>query len=135
MQIRGYASRFHEVDDGGDCVHRGAFLRSLVQRPTQDIKMLWQHDPSRPIGRWISIREDSQGLFVQGEILDAVAQGREAAHLIAAGVLNGLSIGFKARKARRDPRTGCRDVLAVDLWEVSLVTFPLLRSARLDSLS
>ncbi|MDD7909146.1 HK97 family phage prohead protease [Pseudovibrio exalbescens] len=132
MQIEGYASRFAEADDGGDIIQRGAFLRSLVMRPSGDVKMLWQHDPSRPIGKWTYMREDGEGLFVVGEVLDGVAQGREANELIRAGVLNGLSIGFKARKARRDPRTGCREVLAVDLWEVSLVTFPLLRSARLQ---
>lgn len=113
-------------------MRRGAFQNSLHGRNLSDVKMLWQHDPTVPIGKWLHIQEDSIGLFVKGLLFPGILQGQQAIAMVRAGILDGLSIGFKTRKARRDNRTGRRDVLAVDLWEISLVTFPLLPSARLS---
>ncbi|MTI17063.1 HK97 family phage prohead protease [Rhodobacteraceae bacterium RKSG542] len=133
LLIEGYASRFDEVDDGGDRLQRGAFLRSLMSKPVKDIKMLWQHDPAKPIGRWLEVAEDATGLFVKGVLLPSLLQGQEACVLVRSGILDGLSIGFKTRRSKRSQRSGVREVQAVDLWEISLVTFPLLTSARLNT--
>ncbi|WP_310620737.1 HK97 family phage prohead protease [Flexibacterium corallicola] len=132
LVIEGYASRFGQVDNGGDVVRRGAFFRTLLNRQLRDVKMLWQHDPEKPVGRWLQLYEDQRGLFVKGVLNPALFQGREAAQMIRSGLVDGLSIGFKARKATRDRRSGLRQILSVDLWEISLVTFPLLSSARLQ---
>ncbi|MBA4610918.1 HK97 family phage prohead protease [Stappia taiwanensis] len=129
--VSGYASLFGSLDDAGDLVMRGAFHRSLRERGPAGIRFLWQHDPARPIGVFEEMREDRTGLFVKGRLLTGTATGREAAVLIAAGALDGLSIGFRARSARRDPHTGIRRLHDIDLWEVSLVTFPLHPGARL----
>ena len=91
--------------------------------------MLWQHDPAQPIGVWEEVREDTRGLFVKGRLLESVARGREAAELIAAGALDGLSIGYRTIKAENTGRGG-RVLTELDLWEVSLVTFPMLSHAR-----
>ena len=91
--------------------------------------MLWQHDPAQPIGIWEEIREDDRGLWVRGRLLPEVAQAREAAALIAAGAIDGLSIGYRTVQAERD-RQGRRVLTEVELWEVSLVTFPMLREAK-----
>jgi HK97 family phage prohead protease len=91
--------------------------------------MLWQHDPAQPIGVWDVVREDGTGLYVKGRLLDSVARAREAAALIGAGAIDGLSIGYRTRKAEKDA-TGCRLLTELELWEVSLVTFPMLPSAR-----
>ncbi|WP_090524721.1 HK97 family phage prohead protease [Paracoccus isoporae] len=131
--IEGYASRFGLPDRGGDIVARGAFAASLSRIAAQGgkVRMLWQHDPARPIGVWDEVREDATGLFVRGRLLADVARAREAAALIAAGAIDGLSIGYRAIRAERDA-TGRRVLREVELWEVSLVTFPMLPEAKLD---
>ncbi len=133
--IEGYASRFELSDQGGDVMRKGAFQSSLQTQKLNDVKMLWQHDPANPIGKWLHIQEDNMGLFVKGLLFPGIAQGRQAIAMVQAGILDGLSIGFKTRRATRNSKTGRRDVLAVDLWEISLVTFPLLPSARLTVVS
>jgi hypothetical protein len=92
--------------------------------------MLFQHDPSEPIGVWLELREDHQGLFARGRLIPEVARARELLALLRAGSIDGLSIGFRTVKGNIDPRTRVRRLLAVDLWEISIVTFPLLAGAR-----
>jgi hypothetical protein len=129
--ITGYASLFDRQDQGGDLVRPGAYAASLKRLATEGrrVKMLWQHDPGRPIGVWDEVREDERGLFVKGRILADVAQGREAATLVAAGAIDGLSIGYRTVTSERDGK-GRRVLSELDLWEVSLVTFPMLAEAR-----
>ncbi len=91
--------------------------------------MLWQHDPGQPIGVWDEVREDAVGLWVKGRILTEVEKGREAAALVQAGAIDGLSIGYRTVKAERDGK-GQRLLSELELWEVSLVTFPMLPEAR-----
>ncbi|MCC4296540.1 HK97 family phage prohead protease [Aurantimonas coralicida] len=131
--IRGYAAIFGETDLAGDVIEPGAFAASVLRRGMAGIAMLWQHDPGRPVGRWHHVREDRTGLYVEGALALATAAGREAAGLIAAGALDGLSIGFRTRLARRGTGAGAarRRLVTIDLWEVSLVTFPMQERARL----
>lgn len=129
----GYASLFGLVDLGRDRVMPGAFAQSLARRGTAGIRLLWQHDPAQPIGVWTEIREDSRGLFVRGQLSPGVAQGREAMVLIRQGAIDGLSIGFRTARSRKDA-AGVRELLEIDLWEISLVTFPMLPDARVLAL-
>ena len=94
--------------------------------------MLWQHDPAQPIGIWDEVREDGRGLYVKGRLLDSVEKGREAAALIEAGAIDGLSIGYRTVKATKNTK-GQRLLTELELWEVSLVTFPMLPSARVGA--
>jgi len=132
--IEGYASRFGEVDQGGDTVVEGAYTKSLdrLSQEGRRVKMLWQHDPSQPIGVWDEVSSDSSGLYVKGRILTDVEKGREAAALIDAGAIDGLSIGYRTIKATRGEK-GQRMLSELDLWEVSLVTFPMQTTARIDA--
>ena len=75
---------------------------------------------------WQAIREDAKGLYVRGRLVLDVRRAREVRELVAEGALDGLSIGFRTVRARRDPRSGLRTLIEVDLWEISIVTFPLL---------
>lgn len=129
--IQGYASLFDEADQGGDRVAPGAYGASLqrLQASGCRVKMLWQHDPAQPIGVWEELREDNRGLWVKGRLLTEIARGAEAAALIAAGAIEGLSIGYRTKRARRG-EDGGRVLTEVELWEVSLVTFPMLPTAR-----
>ena len=128
--ISGYASLFGKSDQGGDTVEKGAYGASLAKG--RGVKMLWQHDPTQPIGVWDEVREDATGLWVKGRLLTDVAKGREAASLIAAKAIDGLSIGYRTVKARKDDKGG-RFLSELELWEVSLVTFPMLPDARVGA--
>ncbi|WP_430913075.1 HK97 family phage prohead protease [Methylobacterium sp. sgz302541] len=130
----GYASLFGVPDLGKDVVEPGAFTASLGRRGVEGVRMLWQHDPAEPIGRWLSLAEDPYGLRVEGRLNLGVQRGREIAALIEDGSVDGLSIGFRTVSARRG-RDGLRHLIAVDLWEVSLVTFPLQTGARTAPIS
>ncbi len=132
-QFEGYASLFNVPDLGRDVVEKGAFAASLARRGPRGVKLLWQHNPSEPIGQWLMLREDERGLFVRGKLSPGVARARETLALMRDGAVDGLSIGFRTVKARNDPRTGFRRLTEIDLWEISIVTFPLLPQARVSA--
>lgn len=126
--IEGYASLWGVADLNGDVVAEGAFADSLARTGAGGVRMLHQHEARAVIGVWDEMAEDERGLFVRGRIEDWSAEARLARALSRAGALDGLSIGFRAAKARRDGRL--RVLSQVELWEVSLVTFPMLPGAR-----
>lgn len=132
--IEGYASLFGEKDTGNDVVAPGAFAGSLagLMAANRRVKMLWQHDPAQPIGVWDEVKEDARGLMVKGRILQDVEKGREALALVSAGAMDGLSIGYRTVRADRGAK-GERVLMELDIWEVSLVTFPMLQTARIDA--
>lgn len=132
--IEGYASLFGKEDRGGDLVEQGAYTASLksLNAAGRKVRMLWQHDPSEPIGVWDEVREDNNGLYVKGRLLSDVARAREAASLLEAGAIEGLSIGYRTVRSRKDD-AGRRRLLELELWEVSLVTFPMLPDARVGA--
>lgn len=127
----GYASLFGVQDLAGDVVLPGAFRRTLERRGADTIKLLYQHDPSTPLGRWLQIEEDGRGLRVVGRMHAEIEKSREVLSLMREGILDGLSIGFRTVSARTDARSGLRRVAEVDLWEISVVTFPMLPGARI----
>ena len=129
----GYASLFGQVDLGQDLVMPGAFRESLTARGLQGVKLLFQHDPNEPIGVWLELREDVQGLFVRGRLMPEVTRAREVLSLMRAGALDGLSIGFRTVSGRTDPKSGVRRLDKIDLWEISIVTFPMLPQARVST--
>lgn len=125
--ISGYASRFGMVDLGGDAIEPGAYSEALKRRQPA---MLWQHDPASPIGVW-KAQEDEKGLFVEGQIAVNTSLGRDAYELAKIGALKGLSIGYQVKKAQK--RGDGRLLKELDLFEVSLVTFPMQQEAQLES--
>jgi HK97 family phage prohead protease len=131
--FEGYASLFGLIDSGRDEVVPGAFAVSLAKRGASGVKMLWQHRAAEPIGQWTSISEDRRGLRVIGRLNLAVARAREVLALMRARAVDGLSIGFKAGRSAIDRKTGIRRLYVVDLWEISVVTFPMLPQARITA--
>lgn len=132
LTIQGYASLWAVADLNGDVVAKGAFADSLKRTGAGGVRMLHQHESRAVVGVWDEIVEDDRGLYVRGRIADWSAEARYARALSRAGALDGLSIGFRAAKARRDGRL--RVLSGVELWEVSLVTFPMLPGARFQPL-
>ena len=100
-----------------------------MQDAGHNVKKLWQHDPSEPIGVWTEMREDATGLYVKGQLADT-QRGREALSLMSLGAMSGLSIGYSTEAYSVDDKTGVRYLDAVKLWEVSPVTFPANDAAR-----
>jgi HK97 family phage prohead protease len=130
----GYASLFGVRDAMGDVVVPGAFATSLMRKGPDQIRMLFQHDPAEPIGTWLEMHENERGLHVRGRLDCNVQRGRELLSLLESRGLDGLSIGFKTVTAARDKPAGTRRLLQVDLWEISLVTFPMLPGARVSEI-
>ncbi len=129
--FEGYASIFDEVDDGRDVIRPGAFAKTLLDRAPDGIKLLWQHNPTEPIGVIEEMREDERGLFVKARLEITVKRASEALALMKAGALDGLSIGYHTVTSHVEEISGVRVLEELELWEVSLVTFPMQRMARI----
>lgn len=124
----GYASIFNQKDLHGDVICPGAFEHSLQKHKP---KMLWQHDPKKPIGFFECIEETKEGLFVKGKILLEVHQGKEAHILMKQGIIDSLSIGFYVEEASHEK--DMRFLHRLSLQEISLVTFPAAPLAKIIS--
>lgn len=143
--VAGYGAVFNNIDSYGDTIIRGAFEASLAdwRARGQFPKMLLQHgglpggaDDEIPIGQWTAMHEDAKGLYVKGSLfaLDT-DRGRYIYEGLKAGVLDGLSIGFIARDFSygNRPDEPKRTLKKIDLFEVSIVTWPANSAARVSS--
>lgn len=124
IRIAGYAAVFDVPDKGRDVVRRGAFQQVQPGAP-----LLWQHDATRPIGRVETVNEDGRGLRVIASVTQGTQAGDEAVALLKSGAIDGMSFGYRVRRSRSAPG-GMRELLEVELIEVSLVTFPMQPLAR-----
>lgn len=133
--VEGYGSVFGERDSYDDVIAVGAFVDSLKAHKAAGTMpaMLWQHDGAKPIGIWTEMVEDSKGLRIKGQLALETSLGKEAHALLKMGALNGLSIGFISKQWAYDRDTDVRTLTEVDLWEVSLVTFPANGKARVTN--
>jgi HK97 family phage prohead protease len=129
--IEGLAAGYGNVDDGGDIVASGAFKSSIGtgRHPA----MLLYHDPSRPVGRWDEFTETPDGLLARGRLTLDAPEGKSTYALVRDKALTGLSVGYKARKADFDQAKGIRTIVEADLFEVSLVTFPMNSRTRISA--
>lgn len=121
-QIEGYAAVFGNRDAYGDVIVKGAFERTLRERP--DVKVLYQHDTDQPIGRQIAAFEDEFGLRAQGELSEIPLVNDTVIPLLQDGVITGLSIGYDVVDEEYNGETGTWFLKDIDLWEWSPVTFP-----------
>lgn len=123
----GYASTFGEIDLVGEVVVKGAFKKTLLEKPRFPLN--WVHDASHPLGV-IMPEEDRRGLKVRGELNMDVQSAREKRSLMKQGAITGLSIGYDVIKAGSDPATGARLLKELKLYEISLCEFPACPSAQ-----
>ena len=133
--VEGYGSVFGHKDAYSDIVAPGAFKATLAAHKAAGTMpaMLWQHDADKPIGVWTEMVEDEKGLRIKGQLAMETVKGKEAHALLKMGALNGLSIGFMSKEWAYDRDTEVRTLTAIDLWEVSLVTFPANEKARVTN--
>lgn len=123
----GLASTFGgEPDSYGDIVMHGAFTESLASggRNRKGIALLYQHNPSKPIGRWEKLQEIETGLFVEGRLNLEKQMCKDILSDIKFGAIHGLSIGFNCDEEDMEMKNGIRYLKKINLWEISLVTFP-----------
>lgn len=133
-EFTGYAAVHSTVDSDGDVIKRGAFKRTLDawRKSRRPIPVLYQHNGDEIVGATLEAREDEHGLFVRGRLLiDGVAKAREAYALLKAGVLSGLSIGYRTVRESYDQSAKVRNLEEVKLYEYSLVTWPMHDDARI----
>lgn len=134
-EISGYANTFGFRDYAGDITQNGAFTNSLKNHIAEgtSIKMLWQHNTTEVIGVWTEAVEDEHGLYLKGKLTKGVQKSDEALLLLAAGALDGLSIGYTVEDSRWDSKQDARLLLEINLLECSIVTFPCNTQSRIDS--
>jgi HK97 family phage prohead protease len=135
--FEGFGSIFGNVDSYKEIVAPGAFAESLAgwKAAGRLPPVLWQHRSGEPIGPYLSMEEQPVGLHVRGQLLvDDVQRAKEARALMKAKAVNGLSIGFVTREDSYDRVSGIRTLKKVDLWEVSVVTFPANPAAQINSI-
>ena len=132
----GYASVFDNVDSYGDIVRKGAFVESISEWEAKG-KMppiLWNHDPSDPIGVYTKMQEDDKGLFVEGRLLiDDVPRAKQTHALMKAGVIDGLSIGYRVKEYLYNVDEEVTELIKLSLREVSIVTFPANPETRIEA--
>lgn len=132
--FEGYASTFGNVDSQGEKVMPGAFAESLAKHRREGTMplLLWNHNPSEPIGGWSEMAEDGKGLWGKGRILVNAGDTERRIHShLMAGNLKGMSIGYREMDVK--PNGNVRELIKLDLVEASIVSFPANRSARVDA--
>ena len=130
IRLAGYASIFGVADSGGDVVRAGAFARPVGEG--KRLPLLWQHAADEPIGFVERLSEDGRGLRVVARVAADTRRGGDAAALLKAGALDGLSFGYRVRASRPDRARGLRELTDLEIIEVSLVTFPMQPRARIN---
>lgn len=132
----GYGSVFDNIDSHGEIVRAGAFEQSLQSWRAKGRlpPMLWNHNSDEPIGVYTKMAEDARGLYVEGRLLiDDVPRAKATHALIKQKGIGGMSIGYRLKKYERDTDADTTDLLEIDLWEVSLVTFPANEAATVSN--
>ncbi|MCA1368081.1 HK97 family phage prohead protease [Bradyrhizobium sp. BRP14] len=131
--FEGYGSIFGNVDSYGEKVMPGAFVESLAKhkREGSSVLMLWQHNPNEPIGIWEDLAEDAKGLWGKGHLILEVQKAREIHALMKRKAIGGLSIGY--RETDTDQNGAVRVLKKLELYEISPVSFPANRRARIEA--
>ena len=134
-EIKGYANTFNFRDYANDITMPGAFTESLKQHQLDGtvIKMFWQHDSTKPIGVWTEGFEDEKGLYLKGKLILGVQQADEAALLLAAGAIDGLSIGYEVLEEEYSYKEDVNYLIKLNLQEVSVVSSPCNAQSRIES--
>ena len=144
--FKGYGAVFNNTDSHRDVIARGAFRASLAawtakgRLPPMRLMHGTAGNPfggdDLPVGKWLAMREDSVGLWVEGQLLALdTDQGRRLLSLMKGGVLDGLSIGYVVKAYTPGSGRVARTLTEIDLRELSLVDEPSNDLARVHGLS
>lgn len=130
--FEGYASVFGGRDSYDDTIENGAYAETLKNRRYKPA-MFFSHNPSRPIGKWLDLREDDRGLFVAGSLTLGSTDGKNTYELMKDEAMSGLSIGFlRPKEGEFEMRGDLRVLKKINLVEISPVTMPADDDARVS---
>jgi hypothetical protein len=142
-EFSGYGAYYGNKDAHGDVIAAGSSSNSLEEWKERGKwpPMLLQHggfgigaDDMLPIGEWTHMEENNRGLKVDGRLFAMnTERGQYVYEGLKSGVLDGLSIGFRVRAEEVGEKPGERIIKDIDLWEVSVVTFPANTRARVTT--
>jgi HK97 family phage prohead protease len=127
-RFRGLASSYSgQPDRHGDVLERGAYRATLADWRARGgrVPLLWNHDPSEPIGAVVTADETDAGLEIEGELsLTANPTAERAYGLLKTGALS-LSIGAAVAPGGAVLRAdGVRVLKSLELREISAVAVP-----------
>lgn len=128
-KFAGYASVFNGLDRYGDTVAPGAYAKTIAERQ-RPIAMRWNHF-GPVIGKWLDVREDDTGLYVEGELTPGHSVAEDAYALLKHGAVTGLSIGFRLPAGGSEKTYNGRLLKQIDLIEISIVEEPADNAARI----
>lgn len=130
-----YASTFGNIDYADDIIMPGAFDKTISERRPVDIKFLYQHDHTRPLGVHTKFELAPEGLKMTSKFALSTQLGRESYELAKMGAFGGVSIGFQIPRGKVTfTDGGVREIHEVKLHEVSLVTFPCNPEAKIQGI-
>lgn len=135
-EFNGYASVYDVIDSYREVVAPGAFANTLRKWNSKGRlpPALWQHRSGEPVGPFTRMYEDSKGLYVEGKLLvNDVQRAREARALMQAKAIGGMSIGFSTVVEEWNSESKLLTLKEIDLWEVSIVTFPANEAAQIEA--
>lgn len=123
-RIEGIAATW-SLDRGGDVIDPKAFDKTVSQIKSSGRmpKMLWQHDPNQVIGKWDKIEVQEKGVLMEGQLILDLPRAKEAHILLSHKAIDGLSIGYRTKDSEMSK--GVRHIKELELWETSVVTFPM----------
>jgi len=132
--VTGYFSKFNNVDSDGDIMKPGAFTKTINEQGPASaqprIKHLLNHDPSQPLGKLLTLREDEYGLYYESQV-GTHEGGEDFIKMVESGLITEHSIGFKIIKRNqvqsyenylRNPSLGQFEITEVKLYEGSSLT-------------
>lgn len=132
--VTGYFSRFNNVDSDGDIIRPGAFKKTIKEQGPDSgqprIKHLLNHDPSQPLGKLMSLKEDKTGLAYESQV-GTHTLGQDFIKMIESGLITEHSIGFRIMKRNqlqpyenyiKNPSVGMYEITELKLYEGSSLT-------------
>ena len=131
-KMHGYAAKFNSLSEnlGGfrEKIAPGAFARTLK---SADVRFLINHE-GLPLARTrsgnLTLREDEVGLYFEAQLDTDDPDVQRIMPKVRRGDLNQMSFAFslpdRENAKWEKGETPTRTLLDVDLWEISIVTFP-----------
>lgn len=127
VKIKGWANKA-VVDRGMDLIKMDAWsLDNFKKNPM----MLFNHDMSKPVGKWDVIEPREEGLYVEGTLSKSkdpmVSYVRD---MVSEGIINSLSVGFNCNDA--ESIDSVNHIKSAELFEVSLVAIPMNQDSQFE---
>ena len=133
MKFTCYGNVKGNIDHAQDRTLDGAYVKSIERHKAAGTmpKMFWMHNPyETPVGKWVDMREDAKGLFMEGEFANT-EKGRELYELMKMGALDSFSIGYSVTEEKWNHEKNCNDLIELDIKEISCVTYACNEESRL----